>query len=294
MKKNISDFKNLQFNIPLKTKNTMHVGGNAKFYKEPTTTKELVKFIKFCQKNNVKYFVLGNGSNTIVSDKGFDGAVICTKKLKKITYNKKTVCAFAGVNLFVFNNFLKENGLKGLEFSYGIPGTVGGAVSINAGAYGKNMSLFVDKLLVYDGKKLVYLKNKQLEYGYRTSLVKAKGYIVIKAFFKFEKGDKQQIEKEQKEFYNRRKISQPLEFYNSGSIFKCPNGLIAGKIIDNMGLKGVKINGAEVSALHANFIINRGEASCKDVLDLIALLKQKVYETHEVMLETEVVTLGDI
>lgn len=280
-------------NEDLSKHNSIRIGGNAKYFVEPKTIKEFVKIIKFCKQNDVAYYILGNGTKVVFSDNGFCGVVICTKKLKQITKRKNIVCAMCGVNLFTLNRFLIQNALAGLEFSYGIPGTVGGAMYMNAGAYGGDIGSFVQKVQVYDGKKIRVVKGKDLNFSYRKSAISQKSYVVLKVWLKLKMGNKNEIEKKCEEYFSKRKISQPLETYNFGSTFKKTNGIIAGKIIDNLGLKGVKINGAQISTLHGNFIINQNNATMQDVKDLITLVKNKVYESCGVWLEEEVIFVGD-
>ena len=272
---------------------TMRVGGNAQFYLEPKTIKQLLKVVKECQKNNIKYFILGNGSNVIFGDKQFKGVVICTKLLKKVKIKKNKIIAECGANLFAINYMLQQNNLGGMEWSYGIPGTVGGAVCMNAGAYGGQMKDVVTKVQIYDGKKIRTLKNKQIEFTYRDSLIKRKQFLVFKVWIKLKFENKEKIKEKQTYYFNRRKLSQPLETYNCGSVFKAVNGVSAGKIIDNLGLKGVKLNGAQISKLHANFIVNLGNATSEDVKELINLIKHKVKEQTGIDLEEEIIFVGD-
>ncbi len=272
---------------------TMRVGGNAKYYIEPIDSEQFVEIVKNCIKYKIKYFVLGNGSNVIFRDNGFNGIVICTKKLQDIKTKNNMIIADCGTNLYVFNKFAQENGLGGSEWSYGIPGTIGGAVCMNAGAYGGQMQDIVLKVKVFDGKKTKILYNNELQMGYRDSIIKREKYIVLKVWLKLKKDDKQKIKAKQIEYLNRRRLSQPLETYNSGSIFKKVNDISAGKIIDNLGLKGVKINGAQISKLHANFIINLGSAKSNDIENLIELIKQKVKDKLSISLEEEVIFIGE-
>ena len=272
---------------------TMRVGGNAKYYIEPIDSEQFVEIVKNCIKYKIKYFVLGNGSNVIFRDNGFNGIVICTKKLQDIKTKNNMIIADCGTNLYVFNKFAQENGLGGSDWSYGIPGTIGGAVCMNAGAYGGQMQDIVLKVKVFDGKKTKILYNNELQMGYRDSIIKREKYIVLKVWLKLKKDDKQKIKAKQIEYLNRRRLSQPLETYNSGSIFKKVNDISAGKIIDNLGLKGVKINGAQISKLHANFIINLGSAKSNDIENLIELIKQKVKDKLSISLEEEVIFIGE-
>ena len=280
-------------NEKLSKHNSIKIGGICDYYFEPNSIKEFVNIIKLCLKSKTKFFILGNGTKVIFSDKGFRGVVICTKKLKQISSKKRIVCCDCGTNMFTLNKYLIEQSFCGLEFSYGIPGTIGGAVFMNAGAYGDEIGNFVHKVQVLDGTKIKTIKGKNLKFEYRNSFVRDKKYIVLKVWLKLNKGEKSQIKKKCDEYFTKRKITQPLETYNCGSIFKKTNNIIAGKIIDNLGLKGVTINGAQISTVHANFIINKSNATQQDVKDLMDFVKQKVFEDCGVWLEEEVILVGD-
>ncbi len=272
---------------------TMRVGGNAKFYIEPSSNDQLIDVVKNCEKIKLNYFVLGNGSNVIFKDNGFDGVIICTKKINEIKIKDNIIIADGGSNLFVLNKIAQQNGLGGMEWSYGIPGSVGGAVCMNAGAYGGQMQDIVLKAKIFDGKKTKVLYNNELKMSYRDSIIKQNKYIVLKVWIKLKKEDKEIIKEKQINYLNKRRLSQPLEMYNSGSIFKKVNDISAGKIIDNLGLKGVIFNGAQISKLHANFIVNLGNAKAKDIQNLIKIIKDKVKEKTNIVLEEEVLFIGD-
>ena len=270
------------------------VGGKADIYYEPQNIDDFVKSIKYCIKNETKFFVLGNGTNTIFTDKGFRGVVICTKKLCNVTIKKDIVCAECGVNMFILHKLLKDNCLGGLEWGYGIPGTIGGAVCMNAGAYGDEIKNYVLKVKVFDGKKTYILYSNELEMEYRNSIVKRKNLIVLKVWLKLKNLDKKEIEKLQNENLSKRIKTQPLSLPNAGSIFKKCNGISAGKIIEDAGLKGVCVQKAQVSKVHANFIVNLGGAKCEDVLNLIEIISNKVYTNTGIILEKEVLIIGEI
>ena len=280
---------NIKLNVPLCRVTTMRVGGDAHFFIEPKSVLELIKTIKYCKKNKIKYYILGNGSNVIFSDDGYDGMVICTKKLNQIKIRKNIVICQCGVNLFVLNKTLIKNALSGMEFSFGIPGTIGGAVCMNAGAYGSEMKDVVQKVVFFDGKKIKILKNKKLNFSYRNSIFKNSNYIILKVYLKLTKNNEKTVEEKCMQNFKKRQISQPLEFFNSGSIFKKSNGVGAGKIIDELGLKGLKVGGAEVSSVHANFIINRGNATSNDIKNLVEQIKDTVKQKSGITLEEEVI-----
>ena len=285
-----SDF--IKTNETLSKHCTMRVGGKCDFFAQPTQLQELVDLIKFCKQKNIKYFILGNGSNVIFTDNGFKGVIISTKKLNKIHNKNNIITMQCGVSLYVLNNILFQLGLSGMEWSYGIPATVGGAVCMNAGAYDGQMKDVVLKVLVFDGVKTKVLYNNELAFAYRDSIIKQKNLVVLKVWLKLKKSSSELVVKKAQQYFNKRRLTQPLEFFNSGSIFKKYKEQSSGKIIDNLGLKSVTINGAQISNLHANFIINTGNAKCKDVQDLIMLIKNKAKQ-HNIDLQEEVIFVGD-
>lgn len=285
------NFKNLKINVPLANYVTMRVGGNAHFFVEPQKISELIKIVKYCIKQKINYFILGNGSNVIFSDRGFDGIVICTKKLNKINVKKNIVKVECGTNLYMLNKYLIKNALSGMEFTYGIPGTVGGAVCMNAGAYGFEMKDIIQKVMYFDGKKIKTKNIVNLDFSYRNSYFKKNNFIVLKVWLKLNKKNILDVQNLCMQNFKKRQISQPLEFANSGSIFKKVNGVSAGKIIDDLGLKGKKCGGAQVSTLHANFIINKNNATSQDVKNLIDEIKKEVKEKAGISLEEEVIII---
>ena len=285
------NFKNLKMNVSLANYVTMRVGGNAHFFIEPQKISELIKIVKYCIKQKINYFILGNGSNVIFPDRGFDGIVICTKKLNKINVKKNIVKVECGTNLYMLNKFLINNALSGMEFTYGIPGTVGGAVCMNAGAYGFEMKDIIQKVMYFDGKKIKTKNITKLDFSYRNSYFKKNNFIVLKVWLKLNKKNILDVQNLCMQIFKKRQISQPLEFANSGSIFKKVNGISAGKIIDDIGLKGKKCGGAQVSTLHANFIINKNNATSQDVKNLIDEIKKEVKEKAGISLEEEVIII---
>lgn len=291
MKKRVSDI--IEKNKCLKNYCSMHVGGVCKMFCLPHNTKQLIEVLRFSNKNKISFFILGNGTNVIFKDSGYDGIVICLNNFQKIKKTKSGVCVGAGVGLFKLNTFLAQNNLQGLEWSYGIPGTIGGAVYMNAGAYENEMGEFVEKVEVIKNNRKYVIKSKKLHFFYRNSSIKQNNMIITRVWLKLKNGNKADIVAKQKAYFSKRKISQPLEFYNSGSIFKKVKDESAGKIIDNLGLKNVKIGGAQVSNLHANFIINKGDATSQDVIDLIEKIKVEVFQKTGKLLEEEVIIVGD-
>ncbi len=271
------------------------IGGNAEFYLKPNSADSLAHLISFLNSINMPYFILGSGSNLIVSDKGIKGAVINTVGLNKISLiGNTTICAEAGVSLAALCTFAKENGLTGLEFAYGIPGSVGGALYMNAGAYGGDMSNVVLKAESIAEKGIIKTRPlNELKLGYRTSLFKTNGEIITAVYFALQKGNKENIEAEMSAIIEKRKKSQPLEYPSGGSTFKRPEGYYAAALIDECGLKGKSVGGAMVSEKHAGFVINYNKATCSDVLGLVDFIKQTVKSQKGVDLETEIIFVGE-
>lgn len=269
------------------------LGGKARYFIEPENIDELKNILNYAKKQKIKYFILGNGTNTVFRDKGFSGLVISTKKLNNIYFDEDFICCECGVNLFKLNIFLKENSLAGLEWSYGIPGSIGGAVYMNAGAYEGEIANYIEKVEVLkNGRKTLLYKN-DLEFSYRYSCFQNSSSVIVRVWLKLEKGDKDLIEQKQKNYLSKRKQTQPLEYASAGSVFKRENNIIPAKIIDKLGLKGVKLNGVEVSSRHSGFIIKTSNATTKDLEDLIRIIKAKVKKEEKVTLKTEIKFIGE-
>lgn len=278
-------------NEPMKNHTSFRIGGPAKLFIEPKNEKELSDVLKKCRKNKIEYIVIGNGSNLLVSDNGIDKAVIklCGSFEKIELFDETTVKAGAGVSLAALCRFALENSLSGLEFAFGIPGSVGGAAFMNAGAYGGEMKDAVLSCSHIDREgNTGVLSKEQLGFAYRKSAYGENGFIITGVTFKLQKGEKGAIEEKMNELLGRRKDKQPLSFPSAGSVFKRPEGYFAGALIEQSGLKGKTIGGAQVSEKHAGFIINIGSATCKDVKDLIECCQKTVYDNFGVKLETEI------
>lgn len=288
--------ENVLRNEPMAKHTTFRVGGPADYYLVPRTVEQVQEAIALCKKEHVPYFILGNGSNLLVSDQGYRGAVIqIYKNMSEVQLEGEDVIrAQAGALLSSVSRTALNNSLTGMEFASGIPGTLGGAVTMNAGAYGGEMKdiLLEVTALTEEGEVLV-LKNEELELGYRTSCIKTKNYIVLEAVIKLEKGCKDSIQARMDELKVQRVTKQPLEFPSAGSTFKRPTGYFAGKLIQDAGLAGFKIGGAEVSAKHCGFVVNSGNGTAKDIMDLIRHVQKTVWEKDHVELETEVKMLGE-
>ena len=277
-------------NVPLKFYSNMHCGGNAQYLCMPNSIGQIKKLVKFLNKNDIPFYVIGNGTNVLFKDEDFVGVIISLRKFNKIKSLFNRVYPCSGASLSKLNYFLKTNGLSGLEWSYGIPGTVGGAICMNAGAYGGEIQTNIQYVDCFDKttNQIVRLKKTEMQFGYRQSIFQNGRYIILKAKLIFAKGDTKTIEQNQQMYIQKRRNTQPISSYNLGSIFKKNEGKSAGQIIDELGLKGYKIGGAYISKLHANFILNDGTATAKDVLDLIEFIKTIVKEKCNITLQEEI------
>ena len=280
-----------QRDVPMSKYTTFRIGGNASVMLTPTTDEQLASIIKKCKKDNIKPFIIGNGSNMLISDKGLDTVVInmCRPDPKIELVNGDTVVCDAGATMSKVCNFALENGLTGLEFAFGIPGSAGGAAYMNAGAYGGEMKdVLVECRHIDSDGNFGSLKGEELGLAYRTSAYEHNGYMITTLVMKFSKGNNDEIRAKMQELLQRRKDKQPLEYPSAGSTFKRPEGYFAGALIEECGLKGYSVGGAQVSEKHAGFVINKGSATAKDVLDLIKYIQDKVLSEKGVMLEPEV------
>ena len=269
------------------------VGGPADILVTPVNEEQVVNTLKLCREYNVPYFILGNGSNILVKDGGISGVVIKFNKLNKITTEGNCVTAQSGALLKDISKAALENNLRGFEFACGIPGSIGGAVFMNAGAYDGEMAHVIKSARVIDENcNIKNLTKEELELGYRSSIVMKKGYVVIEATVELESGEYASIKDKIDDLTNRRESKQPLEYPSAGSTFKRPEGYFAGKLIQDSGLKGFSIGGAAVSEKHSGFVINKGGATAKDVLDVIAHVQKTVKENFDVELHTEVRIIG--
>ncbi len=286
-------------NIPLKERNTFSIGGVSRYYIAPTSAEELYKALYFARKEKIPLFVLGNGSNVLISDKGWPGITVHLKDNRKtdgIVWNKKSVTVWAGTPLNALVKEAVSKGYAGMEDLAGIPGSVGGAVVMNAGAYSCSVSDTLESVTAVDPETLSVktYPASALALGYRTSILQKNGEIVVNAKFRFPRTEKKSLlEARRKEIIRLRKQKQPLDFPNCGSVFKRTEGNFAGALIEQCGLKGLKCGGAEVSAKHANFIINKGDALAEDVRKLIYTIQKKVYERSRILLQPEVIFIGE-
>lgn len=285
---------------PLSRHTSFKVGGPARYIVLPKTTKQIIDIIELSKSSDMPYYIMGNGSNLLVSDKGYNGTIIKLSKdfsninLKPISDGKYLVNSQGGILLFTMAEFLASNGLTGFEFAAGIPGTLGGAVTMNAGAYDGEIKDVIESATVLDKHcNIIKLNKEELELGYRTSIIQKEAYIVLEADFIFNKANSSDIYKKIEELNSRRREKQPLEYPSAGSAFKRPQGYFAGKLIMDCGLRGYTIGGAQVSTKHCGFVINTGKATAKDILDLLTHIKKLVHEKFGVVLEQEVKILGE-
>ena len=285
-------------NEPLSKHSSFHIGGNAGLALFPNTVQQLVSCIEYCKDSAIRYRIIGNASNVLFDDRGYDGAVIFTTQINSIEYirqmNDTLVRVGCGTSLTMLANEVgKRHSLSGLEFAYGIPGTVGGAVYMNAGAYGGQMSDVIVKSEVLDlnTMEIKTVTSAEHQYSYRHSMFMSHPeYIIVSATLKLCDKDAKEIFELMNKNMSARREKQPLEYPNAGSVFKRPaDNIFAAKLIQDAGLKGYTIGGAQISEKHSGFIINRGNATCADVLALVEYAKSKVLEMFNVALECEII-----
>lgn len=275
---------------------TFRVGGAADVFVTPGSIEEAADIVRLLLAEGADFTVIGNGSNLLVSDKGYRGCVVCMGRgTDDITVDKTTIRAGAGAMLSKVAYTAYESSLTGLEFASGIPGSVGGAVVMNAGAYGGEMKMVITKVTLFDmnTKEIKTLANCEMDFGYRHSIVKDYPYVVLEAEFELSSKNKEEIKQYMDELADKRREKQPLEYPSAGSTFKRPEGYFAGKLIEDAGLKGFSIGGAKVSDKHCGFVINESGASAADVMTLIKEVRARVFDKFNVMLEPEVVLLGE-
>lgn len=287
--------ENILYKEPLNKYTTFRVGGEADCMVEITDASQLSAVLQYLSKVEIPYFVMGNGSNLLAGDKGYRGIILhLSEKIAAIRVEGNRIYAQAGAYLSRVARTAAGHGLTGLEFAAGIPGTVGGGVVMNAGAYDGEMKQVVGEVTVMDrqGDSLT-LDNETMEFGYRTSAIRQHPFIVTECCFLLKQGDKTAIMEKMADFQKRRKEKQPLEFPSAGSTFKRPEGHFAGKLIMDAGLAGYTIGGAQVSEKHCGFVINTGDATAADIRELITHIQEEVYRQFSVRLEPEVIFLGD-
>ena len=292
---NCIDKERVLLDEPMKQHTTFRVGGNADYFVIPQSAEEVKNIVALCKEADMPYYILGNGSNLLVGDKGYRGVIIqIYKEMNHIRIEDDKVFAQAGALLSRVGTATLEAELTGFEFAAGIPGTVGGAVVMNAGAYGGEMKDIIASatVLTQDGD-IIAINKEDLELGYRTSVIAKKGYVVLEAEYQLQKGDKEAIRARMDELKVQRVTKQPLEYPSAGSTFKRPEGYFAGKLIQDAGLRGFQVGGAEVSEKHCGFVINKDQATAADIQELIRQVSDKVMQEFGVKLEPEVKTLGE-
>lgn len=283
-------------NEPLSLHSTFRIGGRAKYFAEPETEEALIATLRAARRAQERFVIVGNGSNILFTDLGFNGVVVSSCAMKAITVNGNKITALGGTSIIKTAIEAQKNGLSGLEFAYGIPGSVGGCVSMNAGAYGGQVSDVVFETKCYDMEKdeTFVLSNAEQKFDYRhTVFTEHPEYVVLGSTFELKYDDPAEIQARMSDYMSRRQDKQPLEFPSAGSVFKRPEGHFAGKLVEDCALKGYTVGGAQVSEKHAGFIINRGGATAGDVLGLIEHIKKTVLERFGVQLECEIKVVGD-
>ncbi len=281
---------------PMAKHTSFRIGGPADYYVTPSSVREICEIIGLCKTEQIPCTVIGNGSNLLVSDAGYRGVIIALgNEFAACTLEKETgaLTAQSGIMLGKLANQAMEAGLSGMEFASGIPGTLGGAVVMNAGAYGGEMKdILISATVLDDRNEVVVLDNQALELGYRTSVVAKKHYIVLEASLQLKSGNREEILALMQDLNGRRREKQPLNYPSAGSTFKRPEGHFAGKLIEECGLRGYQVGDAMVSTKHCGFVVNAGSATAADVMQLITDVKETVYKQTGVMLEPEVKFLG--
>lgn len=302
--------RDVLWNEPMFKHTTFRIGGAAECFVSPSSAEGLVSIVKYCDKNNIPFYVVGNGSNLLIHDDGINGVVIhvgrdygkismwdgrkeylgCPIHFNKDIEQKSMIVAQSGAALSAISAFALKQSLTGMEFASGIPGTVGGGLIMNAGAYDGEISQVCVGSVVYDvqWKKTVFLSAEEQDFGYRTSVYQNRDYIILMGFFALENGDEEKIREKINDFTARRKEKQPIDMPSAGSTFKRPKGAYAAKLIEECGMKGVSIGGAQVSSKHSGFIVNTGNATCQDVLELIDRVQTTVKEQSGFCLEPEI------
>lgn len=285
----------LLFHESMSKYTTFRVGGEAECIMMIHTEEELAKLIPYLNQIEQEFFILGNGSNLLVGDKGYNGIIVkLGGPMEEIDVEGTHIVAGAGALLSKVAATARVNSLTGMEFAAGIPGSIGGAIVMNAGAYDGEMKQIVESVRVMDRNgQIMTLDNDTMEFGYRTSIIKNRPFIVLEVVLRLTEGDEEQIGARMQELAGLRKSKQPLEYPSAGSTFKRPDGYYAGKLIMDAGLRGYRIGGAQVSEKHCGFVVNRGNAAAADIREVIEEVQERVKEKFHVTLEPEIIFLGD-
>ena len=293
--KNIVSEQDILTKEYMKNHTSFKIGGSADFLVTPRTVDQIQNLIKTLKKKNIPVFIMGNGSNLLVSDKGIRGVVIkLSKNFSSFSISGDEVTAQSGILLSTLSKSIVNESLSGFEFASGIPGTIGGAVTMNAGAYDSEMKNIVEEVVAMDmDGNIKTFTNQEMNFRYRKSRVTDETLVVLEAKLKLDKGNIEDIKAKIDDFTVRRTTKQPLTAYSAGSTFKRPEGYFAGKLIEDAGLKGIIMRNAAVSSLHSGFVINTGDATCENILELIEFIKLTVFSKFGVMLEEEVRVVGE-
>lgn len=294
LKKLITE-EDLKQNEPMSRHTTFKIGGPADYFAIPDSIDTLKNLILLCREEKVSYYVIGNGSNLLVGDKGYRGVIIqIGRHFEHILTDGRRIKAGAGVLLSRLASYIAEESLTGFEFASGIPGNLGGAVTMNAGAYGSEMKNYLQSVSVMDQDGEIHeLQKNEMEFGYRTSIMAKMNYIVLEAVFELEEGNKKEIIDRMNELNRQRREKQPLQYASAGSTFKRPEGYFAGKLIMDAGLRGYRVGNMMISDKHCGFVINTGQGTAADAVRLIRDTDRIVYEHSGVHLEPEVRFLGE-
>ena len=291
----ILDINRIRYNEPMKKHTTVKVGGPCDCLVMPESIEEIKNIVNFAKENDIKYYVIGSGSNLLVTDEKIHALIIkIGNKFGKVIVNGNIITAYAGASMPYVSMCAKKNNLTGFEFACGIPGTIGGGIRMNAGAYGSEMSNIVYNVTYLDEDgNICTINNKDLNFSYRNSFFTDKpNLVILSAVFKLEEGNAEDIARLMEENSNARKEKQPLDMPNFGSVFRRPEGYFVGKLVSDCGLKGYTIGGAQVSTKHTGFIVNTGNATCEDIVNLIHYIQKEVKEKFDVDLKSEVVFIG--
>jgi len=286
--------ENIKENEPMKNHTSFKVGGPADLFLMPQTREELQAVLEICKQSEKSLYIMGNGSNLIVRDNGYSGIIINTKALNQVKTVGETLIAEPGISLKDLANVALEEKLTGLEFASGIPGSLGGAVTMNAGAYDGEMKGVIKSITVIteDGS-LKTIPADQCHFGYRSSILQQHHWVLVSVELVLKNGDYQVIAAKMQDLNTQRQTKQPLEYPSAGSTFRRPVGYYAGKLVQDAGFKGYSIGGAQVSEKHSGFVINKGGATAADILNLIAAIQSAVKEKFDVDLKTEVIVIGN-
>ena len=287
------DKKDIIIDEPMKKHTSFKIGGNADYFIYVRNVEELIFIIDRLKENNINYYIVGNGTNLLVKDNGFRGAII-KLMFNEIKFTDNKITAGAGVSLGTLTRKAINKGIKGFENLGGIPGTIGGAVRMNAGAYGSEIKdILIETKYLDENRKIKIISNKEHNFKYRNSIFGGKNFIILESTFKVEYGNKEELMSILETNMKKRLSAQPLDKPNAGSTFKRGNGFITAKLIDEAGLKGYKIGGAEISEKHAGFVVNSNNAKAEDVINLIKYTKEKIKDKFNVDLETEMIVIGE-